>query len=190
MKKCEKKCKPHVTKREICFSGKWIQYEKITYEDSKGDVRNWENVKRVAAHGAAVIIAIMHPSERLVLIRQFRPPVDNYIIEFPAGLIDDGETCEVSAVRELLEETGYTGTVRKITNPVYSSPGLTDETICFVFMDIDEKDPSNINPISHNEDTEDIDVFLVDKNMISDFLTGREKCGDELDSKLLSYALS
>ena len=43
-----------------------------------------------------------------LLIRQFRPPVNNYVIEFPAGLNDKGDTLKEAAERELLEETGYT----------------------------------------------------------------------------------
>lgn len=47
----------------------------------------------------------------ILLEKQFRPPIDKVCIEFPAGLVDPGETPEESAVRELLEETGYVGEV-------------------------------------------------------------------------------
>lgn len=45
--------------------------------------------------------------------KQFRPPIDKVCIEVPAGLIDEGETPEVCALRELKEETGYVGEVIK-----------------------------------------------------------------------------
>lgn len=48
---------------------------------------------------------------RVVIEKQYRPPVGKVCIEFPAGLIDEGETVEECAIRELKEETGYIGTI-------------------------------------------------------------------------------
>jgi ADP-ribose pyrophosphatase len=53
----------------------------------------------------------------IVLQKQYRPPVDKLVIEFPAGLIDAGETPEQAAIRELKEETGYVAEVLE-TSPV------------------------------------------------------------------------
>lgn len=53
----------------------------------------------------------------LLLQRQFRPPLDKVVIEVPAGLVDEGETAEQAAVRELKEETGYVGVVSE-SSPV------------------------------------------------------------------------
>lgn len=52
---------------------------------------------------------------RLILIMNYRPPVDAVCAEFPAGLVDDGESCGVAAVRELREETGYSGVLRGVS---------------------------------------------------------------------------
>ena len=188
--KTERKCNPVVLERNTLFKGKWLKFEEIIYKDFKSAVRSWENVKRTPDRGAAVIIAVLRPSNRLVLIRQYRPPTDKYIIEFPAGLIDGGEDCNISAVRELKEETGYVGKVVGFTAPVYSSPGLTDETVSIVFIDVDEGDSQNINPVPANEATEDIEVFLVDLNKVYDFLNEREKLGDKVDAKLRTFSLS
>lgn len=46
-----------------------------------------------------------------MIIIQYRPPVEAFCVEFPAGLIDEGESPEQAAVRELREETGYSGKV-------------------------------------------------------------------------------
>ena len=59
------------------------------------------------------VIAILDKSTgpELLLQKQFRPPTNKVMIEIPAGLIDEGETPEECAIRELKEETGYVGTV-------------------------------------------------------------------------------
>lgn len=55
--------------------------------------------------------------DEVVLVKQFRPALDSYTIEAPAGLIDEGETAEQAALRELKEECGYVGTVRYTHDP-------------------------------------------------------------------------
>ena len=50
-----------------------------------------------------------------VLVKQYRPPLDAYTIELPAGLIDANETPQEAAIRELKEETGYIGSIQDCT---------------------------------------------------------------------------
>jgi ADP-ribose pyrophosphatase len=59
---------------------------------------------------------LKHPSKPVstMIIVQYRPPVEAFCVEFPAGLIDEGESPEEAAVRELREETGYSGKVSLI----------------------------------------------------------------------------
>jgi len=70
-----------------------------------GKTRVWESVERVGGRGAAAMLAILRPSNRIVLVRQFRPPAGRFVIEIPAGLVDEGESVEETAMRELREET-------------------------------------------------------------------------------------
>ena len=75
-------------------------------------------------------------TEKVVLIRQYRYPIDGYIYEFPAGLVDKGENFAQAAVRELKEETGLDLiSINKIDSKdkLYLSPGMTDESVAFVY---------------------------------------------------------
>ena len=90
----------------------------------------------------AVCIVAKTPRDTLVLIREFRYPLNSWCVAFPAGLIDAGEDFATSAARELREETGYTlvpgSTVRALPQPGYSSTGLTDETVQVVFVEAEK----------------------------------------------------
>lgn len=96
----------------------------------------WEYVQRVKARGAVFVLAVTEARE-LVLVEQYRVPVQERTLELPAGIHGDeesadGETPEQCALRELEEETGYRGKVAQVvlTGPV--APGLTSERMYLV----------------------------------------------------------
>jgi ADP-ribose pyrophosphatase len=92
-----------------------------------------------AAGDAVVIVPVLRQRRRkprLVVIREYRVPVGGYLYALPAGLLDEGESPEDAARRELLEETGLAVTaVKKVSPAAYSSAGLTDESAYLVFVD-------------------------------------------------------
>jgi len=93
----------------------------------------WEYATRNTPKSAVGIVAITNDN-RVVLVEQYRPPVDCRVIELPAGLVGDlpdqgDEQALDSAQRELLEETGYTAQHWTHLGAGYSTPGLTDESI-------------------------------------------------------------
>lgn len=101
--------------------------------------------------------------EKIVLIRQYRYPLDRWIYELPAGLIDEGENAQEAAIREMKEETGlffepYTGGDAAFRRPVYLGAGMTDETSTSVFG-------YAMGDMSKHfqEDAERIEVVLTDK---------------------------
>ena len=98
------------------------------------------------------------PSSSLetLLVEQFRPPVRQMTMEFPAGLVDKDETVEQAALRELREETGFVGercsVVPDVSRVVCMSPGLATETVHVVLVDVDLD-----NPYNHGTPATDLD---------------------------------
>ena len=88
-----------------------------------------EVTREVVLHPAAVAILPVLPDERLLLVKQYRHPVEDHLWEIPAGLIDAGESPLVAAKRELREETGYEAKEWKERVSFFTSPGFTNERI-------------------------------------------------------------
>lgn len=120
-------------------SDNWIKVLKRGYLDKEGKEKSWTYIERSNGQRAAVIVPITRETGTLILISQFRVPFGREIIEFPAGLIDPGETAAQTAERELLEETGYRGRVVEVGPPISTSCGLTTELIHLVYMEVDEQ---------------------------------------------------
>lgn len=131
-----------------------------------------ENIKPIShknsPEGMAVFALVKNDNEpeRVVLIRQYRYPLDTYLYELPAGLIEEGESPEAAAVREMKEETGLTLNVIEDScydilakNPFYLAQGLTDESgviICGT--------AAGDVTYDEQEDSEDIKVCFVTKD--------------------------
>ena len=96
--------------------------------------------------------------DKVVLIRQYRYPIDGYVYEFPAGLVEPGEDMLEAGVREMFEETGLHFTPAQTARPFFTSIGMTDESCGTVFGYCSGK-PSN----AHQEGSEDIQVVLADR---------------------------
>jgi 8-oxo-dGTP pyrophosphatase MutT (NUDIX family) len=117
-----------IIERKIVWEGNFVRALLLQYKDEKGKIRGWEAVERVNCKGIVVIIPVTKEGD-LLLIRQFRPVLNSYVIEFPAGLNDKGETLLDAARRELIEETGYTSETFELIAEGPVSSGLSTEVL-------------------------------------------------------------
>lgn len=182
--------KPFIIKKDVIGEGKFIRLEQIYFRDERGRDRCWEGCVRINSPGAVIIIPRIVPDNEYILVRQFRPPTGKYMIEFPAGLVDAGETPEKSAVRELYEETGYEGKILRVFEPGYSSPGMSGEKANFVFMEVDGDKYRGTVPENHQEDSENIEVLRVKVDELYDFLQQAVANGDGVDGKMWPFVMN
>jgi ADP-ribose pyrophosphatase len=143
----------------------------------------WEWVERINARGAAVIAALTE-DRRLVLVEQYRVPMQARVVDLAAGLVGDepgaaGEAMVEAARRELLEETGFEapGLEAVVSGP--ASPGLATE--CYtLFL---ARNARQVAP-GGGDDKEDIEVHVVLLDEIHAWLEAKRRSGAVIDPKI------
>ncbi|HKI32164.1 MAG TPA: NUDIX hydrolase [Gemmataceae bacterium] len=117
---------------------------------------------------AVVIVPILlgkgRAKPRLVMLREYRAPVGDYIYAFPAGLSEKGESIETTARRELKEETGLDLVeVKHVSPAIYSSAGMIDEAAVMVFVTARAADGYKASP----EGAEEFETLLLDHRQVA-----------------------
>jgi len=178
---------PRIVDTVTVGATKWLKLETISYKDQEGKDRLWDYATRTtkkskhSTDAVAIIPLLKRPyaiKEKkgtneeyddvfdTLLVEQYRPPLGKRTLEFPAGLIDEGETPQEAALRELHEETGYVGESGTLCPPIVSnqvcmSPGLCDETVQCVLVVVDLDNPLNKNVTPNPDPGEYITVHRV-----------------------------
>ena len=108
---------------ETVFEGRIIKVkvDKVVMPDGK------EAQRELVKHPGGVGIVAITENDEIILVKQYRKPLDKAIYEIPAGKLDAGEHHRVCGVRELEEETGLSANVFDYMGFIYPSPGFTDE---------------------------------------------------------------
>jgi ADP-ribose pyrophosphatase len=169
-----------VTEKTL-FKGNWLSLQESTFENKAGDFISWESVTRKNNSSSVVIIPKLIPSQRFILIKQFRPAINGYILGLPAGINNDSDE---AIIKELKEETGYTGIIKKKSPLIKSQSGILDDFGRVIYMHIDENNAVNINPIQELDSSEDIEVFLIHQDEIENFLFNSLKQGISIGANL------
>ncbi|KAF5087089.1 NUDIX hydrolase [Methanoculleus horonobensis] len=102
---------------------------RLTIEETTVTLPNGKQKERVVVRPAGAVAILPIEGDDCYLIRQYRFAIDEYILEAPAGTIDEGEEPEQTAYRELIEEIGMKAGTFVPKGSIYSSPGYTDERI-------------------------------------------------------------
>ena len=143
---------------------------------------SWEYSERTHAGGLAAIIIAVTPADEVLFVEQFRVPLQAKCIEMPAGLVGDihaGESIEVSAIRELEEETGWTAAHAEVLMIGPTSSGSSSEKIAFVRA-------TGLRKVGEGggDGDEDITVHAIPRARAAAWLAQKIGEGYELDAKL------
>jgi len=147
-----------IERSEILFQGKFIRVRRDYTERG-----TWESVELDSHTKTAVVIALTEDGY-ILLEKHYRFPLDKYVIELPAGLVDD-EAPEECAKRELLEETGYEADELIPLFKGVICQGITRmEAYYFYAPNVKYRGEQSLEP------TEDIEILKVPFQHIDDFL--------------------
>jgi ADP-ribose pyrophosphatase len=121
-----------IVSSEQVYNGRLLQLELLQVEGPDSRTREREVVRHP---GAVAIVPLLeeHGQQKVILIRQYRVPLDRELWEIPAGTLEAGESPLQCAKRELSEETGYRAHRWERLVEYYSTPGFCDERLHLYF---------------------------------------------------------
>jgi ADP-ribose pyrophosphatase len=143
--------------------------------DSITTAQGVDTVREVFQHPGGAAVIPLFPDGDVLLVKQFRYPMQESLLEFPAGKIELGELPETTAHRELAEEVGYTSRKLNKIAEFYTTPGFCDERL-FLYL-AEELEPCEK---MHDED-EEIEIVRVSLDALPDLI----QAGEIVDAKTI-----
>ncbi|WP_281615584.1 NUDIX hydrolase [Flammeovirga sp. SubArs3] len=147
----------NVIDRKRAYNG-FLSVDKVTFQHTKFDGSTSEILTReVVERNDAIAIFLYHPEEdNYWFVEQIRIPTirngKGVLTECVAGLVDDGETAEQAAIREVEEEVGYSITTPKHISTFYSTPGGCSEKVVMFYSELKEKVAEGGGLLTEGED--------------------------------------
>ena len=164
---------------KLQHEGKFLKFYNFVLDDGRNyevisrRELNLENVNNFAAD-AVDILAFSRDFQKILIIKEWRVPVNDYIYALPAGLRESDETILSAAQRELFEETGqYISGVYKILPPAYQSAGMSNEAVATVVCAVS----SEILSSEHSTKDEDITPMWITKKDAEELLKSNKMSG-------------
>lgn len=144
------------------FDGKFIKASVYDVELSDGK----KAIREVMHHPGGVVVVAQKDENTILMVKQYRYPVKQVMLELPAGRLEIGEDPDLAIVRELEEETGYVAKTWKSLGFIYTTPGICDEKLYLYYatdLEFKKQNPDDGEIIEFFEYNLD-EVFTMIKN--------------------------
>ncbi|NLY81964.1 MAG: NUDIX hydrolase [Clostridiales bacterium] len=156
---------------EMIYKGAILNLRKDTVR-----VKNGISYREVVEHNGGAVVVAITDNNKVLMVNQFRKPLDKEVLELPAGKRDGDEDPKETALRELKEETGYTANTVRYLTKFYPSVGYTDEELSIYLC-------TDLTPGETDfDESEDIEIFEYDM----DLLVGMVLAGKIHDGKTIA----
>ena len=159
------------------YEGRAVKLRVDTVQTTSGR----ETTREIVEHADCIAVVVVDDDNNVLLVKQFRKPVEKELLEIPAGGIDPGEDTETAVCRELREEIGYLPQRLKCLGGFYSAPGYCTEYL-YLYLATDLI-PSQL----FAEDTEGIEVVRVPISQIPGLITSGRICDAKSIAGLLTF---
>lgn len=148
-------------KTEILYKGKIFDLQVDEIEYSSGNT----GIREIAVHPGGAVVVPVKDDGKIIMITQFRYPLQKIVLEFPAGKLDKNEDPLNCAFRELEEETGYSSKNIIKIGSIYTTPGFCNEILHLYLA-------RNLTPGNHNREEGELGMEI------------HEYTYDEIDEKI------
>jgi ADP-ribose pyrophosphatase len=162
---------------QIIYDGRAVKLRVDTVQTADGR----QTTREIVEHADCVAVVAVDADDNVLLVNQFRKPVERELLEIPAGGIDAGEDAETAVRRELQEEIGYLPQRIERLGGFYSAPGYATEYL-YLYLATDLT-PSQL----YAEDTESIEVVRVPIKQVPDLINSGRICDAKSIAGLLAF---
>ncbi|MFC1992564.1 NUDIX domain-containing protein [Chloroflexota bacterium] len=161
----------------LVYEGRAVRLRVDTVQTPDGR----ETTREIVEHSDCVVVVAVDADDNILLVSQYRKPVEKDLLELPAGGIDPGEDAEAAVRRELREEIGYLPQKLERLGGFYSAPGYCTEYLHFYLATDLTHSPL------HAEDTEGIEVVRVPVSQALGLVTSGRICDAKSIAGLLAF---
>ncbi|MFC1941992.1 NUDIX hydrolase [Chloroflexota bacterium] len=162
---------------ETIFEGRAVKL----YVDTVQTVNGRQATREIVEHADCIAVVAVDTDDNVLLVRQFRKPVEKELLEVPAGGIEAGEDAEAAVVREMQEETGFLPKKVERLGGFYAAPGYCTEYL-YLYLATDLT-PSRL----YDEDTESIELVREPVSQIPYLIASGRICDAKSIAGLLTY---
>jgi ADP-ribose pyrophosphatase len=161
-----------IVKSEVIFKGKVFNtiVNQIEYDSGNKAVRE------VAEHPGGAVVVPVTDAGKIVMVTQHRFPMNEVLLELPAGKLNKDEDPFICAVRELEEETGYKSNNVKELGSIYTTPGYSTEKL-WIYL------AKDLKPGNHNREEGEFGMQVLELSF--DEIENKIHSGDIVDSKTI-----